>query len=875
MWAQISAGRIWQGEFHNRRKDGSLFWEMASISPVFNDQAVLQHFVAVKEDITERKLAAEKINELNRDFVSFLENTSDFIYFKDTDGCFRFCSQTLADITGHASWRDMIGKHDFEVFPAETAKIYYEEELPLLTTGQPILGKTDPYFDAAGNRGWVSTSKWPLFDDEGRVIGLFGISRDVTERIKSTEQLQLAASVFTHAREGIMITNAAGEIIDVNEAFTRMTSYSRDEVLGRNPRLLNSGRQEAAFYEALWRDLLEHGYWYGEVWNRRKNGQVYAVMQTISAIRNDAGQIGQYLALFSDITPMKEHERQLEQIAHYDALTQLPNRVLLADRLHQAMNQTRRRVQQLAVAYLDLDGFKAVNDTYGHDAGDQLLITLSARMKAALRDGDTLARLGGDEFVAVLLDLSDIAASLPMLARLLAAAAQPVHVGVHVLQVSASLGVTFYPQGDEVNADQLLRQADQAMYQAKLAGKNRYYVFDAEHDRSLRGFHESLEGIRLAMQQNEFVLFYQPKVNMRLGQVVGAEALIRWRHPDKGLLLPAAFLSVIEDHPLAIELGEWVIATALAQMATWRAQGFDLPVSVNLAARQLQQSDFVLRLRTLLAAQPDARASDLELEVLETSALDDLVHVSQVIEACLQLGVRFALDDFGTGYSSLAYLKRLPVAMLKIDQSFVRDMLSDPDDLAILEGVIGLATAFRRQIIAEGVETAVHGEMLLRLGCDLAQGYGIAHPMPAADLPVWAKSWHPDRTWTNKPAVSRDDLAVLFAGVEHQAWLTIIEGHIRGEHTRGEPTSAQLDPHSCRFGQWLNVESRSRYSTHPAFQAVVDLHLDIHGIAAALLELHAGGHHQQALAGLDKLHAQRDALLAQLNRLLPSVEILG
>jgi len=868
MWQAITAGQIWKGEFHNRRKDGTLFWEMASISPVFDVHGALQHFVAVKEDITARKLADEKIRELNRDFVSFLENTSDFVYFKDRNGCFRFCSQTLADITHHASWRDMIGKHDLEVFPPETAQIYYQEELPVFETGQPILGKTDPYFDAAGNHGWVSTSKWPLFDDDGQVTGLFGISRDVTERMQAMESLQLAASVFTHAREGIMITNAAGEIIDVNEAFTRITSYSKEDVLGRNPRLLNSGRQEKAFYEALWRDLIEYGYWYGEVWNRRKSGEVYAVMQTISAVRDGGGQVRHYLALFSDITPMKEHERQLEQIAHFDALTQLPNRVLLADRLHQAMNQTRRRDLRLAVAYLDLDGFKAINDTYGHDAGDQLLITLSARMKAALREGDTLARLGGDEFVAVLLDLADISASLPMLARLLAAAAQPVHVGAHVLQVSASLGVTFFPQMEEVDPDQMLRQADQAMYQAKLAGKNRYYVFDADQDRSLRGYHESLEGIRLAMQQHEFELFYQPKVNMRTGRVVGAEALIRWRHPDKGLLLPAAFLPVIEEHPLAVELGEWVIASALAQMAAWRAVGLDIPVSVNLSARQLQQTDFVVRLRELLAAQPGARASDLELEVLETSALDDLVHVSQVIKACLAFGVRFALDDFGTGYSSLAYLKRLPVALLKIDQSFVRDMLSDPDDLAILEGIIGLAAAFRRQIIAEGVETVVHGEMLLRLGCELAQGFGIAHPMPASDLPDWITSWRPDSSWNNKPAVSRDDLALLFTGVEHQAWIVAIERRIKGERDFSEPA----DPNNCNFGLWLNSESVDRYSAHSAFPVVVNLHQEIHHFAASLLELHASGQHQQALMGLDKLHQQRDALLKQLKRLLPSAE---
>jgi diguanylate cyclase (GGDEF)-like protein len=422
--------------------------------------------------------------------------------------------------------------------------------------------------------------------------------------------------------------------------------------------------------------------------------------------------------------------------------------VLLADRLQQAMVQVQRRHLQLAVTYLDLDGFKAINDHHGHQTGDQVLITLAKRMKEALREGDTLARLGGDEFVAVLIDLEDTQASAPLLDRLLTAAAMPVQVGELNLQVSASLGVTFYPQTYGIDADQLLRQADQAMYQAKVAGKNRYEFFDAERDSSIRGHHESLERIRLALAQSELVLHYQPKVNMHTGQVIGAEALIRWQHPDKGLLAPATFLPVIEDHPLVVEVGEWVIDTALTQIEMWRATGLDLAVSVNIGARQLQQGDFVQRLQAILAKHPKINPPSLELEVLETSALSDIEQVSQVIEECAQIGVKFALDDFGTGYSSLTYLKRLRVATLKIDQSFVRDMLDDPDDLAILEGVIGLASAFKREVIAEGVETIEHGTALLHLGCELAQGYGIARPMSAELLPIWVASWKPDRAWS-------------------------------------------------------------------------------------------------------------------------------
>lgn len=406
----------------------------------------------------------------------------------------------------------------------------------------------------------------------------------------------------------------------------------------------------------------------------------------------------------------------------------------------------------MAVLFLDLDGFKAINDHHGHQAGDQVLVAVAQRMKQVLREGDTLARIGGDEFVAVLVDLDNVSVSSPLISRVLTAAGQPTMLGEISVQVTASIGVTFYPQLNDMDADQLLRQADQAMYLAKLAGKNRYHLFDADQDTHLRGQHERLQRIDLALRQHEFVLLYQPKVNMRTGKMVGAEALIRWRHPQLGLLEPAEFLPVIEDHPLAISVGEWVIEQALSQMETWHATGLDVPISVNIGARQLQQPDFVYRLRTILAGHPQVPGKCVELEVLETNALKDIDQVSQVIAACGQFGVRFALDDFGTGYSSLTYLKRLRVALLKIDQSFVRDMLVDSDDLAILQGVIGLANAFHLQVIAEGVETEAHGTALLALGCELAQGFGIAKPLPADQLPTWAKSWRPAVAWSQIPA---------------------------------------------------------------------------------------------------------------------------
>jgi EAL domain-containing protein (putative c-di-GMP-specific phosphodiesterase class I) len=358
-------------------------------------------------------------------------------------------------------------------------------------------------------------------------------------------------------------------------------------------------------------------------------------------------------------------------------------------------------------------------------------------------------------------------------------------------------------------------------------------LFDAEQDRSIRSHNQSLERIRHALEQHQFVLYYQPKVNMRSGAVIGTEALIRWQHPQHGLLAPARFLPVIENHALAIEIGDWVLNEALTQIETWRAAGLSLPVSVNVGARQLQQPDFVARLRQIMAAHPQVRAGDLELEVLETSALDDVAQVSCIIESCRELGVTFALDDFGTGYSSLTYLKRLAVTQLKIDQSFVRDMLDDPDDLAILEGVLGLANAFQRQVIAEGVETVEHGEMLLQLGCELAQGYGIAHPMPAQDLPAWIAGWRPYNAWVNLAALNGADLPLLFASVEHRAWIAGIEGYLQSE----PGAQAVLDPCQCRFCLWLDGEGKTRHGAEPIFQSVTTLHREVYALAQTLCKL--------------------------------------
>lgn len=741
-------------------KEGAVGLAPVSRALAIDDLSLAHAYQARISDKLHSKV--RDLERLNHERAQILSAASEGIMRLDTEGRHTLVNEAAARLLGYAA-EAMIGVEshglwhhsyaDGRPFPRELCPIH-----ATLTQGDAHSDLTDLWWRKDGSAVLVEYSSTPLIED-GDILGVVLVFRDVTQRKLVESRLEMAASVFRHAREGIVITDAKGNIIEVNDAFTQVSGYCRAEVIGQNPRFLQSGRHGADFYTAMWSDISRVGHWNGEVWNRRKSGDVYVEMLSISAVPDATGAIQNYVALSTDITSLKAHQAELEHQANYDVLTGLPNRLLMVDRLRQALAQSQRRTKTVAVAYLDLDNFKVINDNCGHEVGDCMLIELAKRMSKTLREGDTLARIGGDEFVAIIVDLEQPQDAYLLIERLLEAASSPVelansqeaehssHLQCLQLQVSASIGVTLYPQ-DDVDADVLLRHADVAMYAAKQDGRNRYRLFDLAQEAKVHSRHIRLVAFRGALDAAEFVLHYQPKVNLRSGQVIGVEALIRWQHADLGLLAPGSFLPDMENQPISLEVGEWVISHALEQMLLWQQGGLNLSVSVNVSAYQFQSADFVARLQALLRAHPGVAPGQLELEVLETSALENIAVMAAVMRSVQALGVHISLDDFGTGYSSLIYLRHLPAEVLKIDQSFVRDMLIDTGDLAIVKGVIGLAESFGRQVIAEGVESRAHSEVLLALGCEQAQGYGIARPMPAADVPGWVQGWRQNPLWT-------------------------------------------------------------------------------------------------------------------------------
>lgn len=546
-------------------------------------------------------------------------------------------------------------------------------------------------------------------------------------------EMQLAGTVFEASSDAIMITDARNLIIAVNAAFCEITGYREEEAIGQTPTILSSGKHDADFYRDMWQRLEETGRWSGEIWNRRKNGEIYVEWLTLNAVKNHRGETSHYVAIFADITEHKQAEEHVRHLAHYDALTDLPNRTLFSDRLGQALIKAQRNHGKAAVMFLDLDRFKVINDTLGHSIGDLLLQAVAARLTGCVREGDTVSRLGGDEFVILLPEIRDAEDTYVVAQKLLAAAALPFELRGHELHISASIGISFYPD-DGASAEVLMRNADAAMYRAKEMGRNNYQFYHA--DMNARSFERlAMEtSMRRALEQEQFELYYQPRYEMPGGGIVGVEALIRWHHPDLGLVLPVQFIPLAEETGLILPIGEWVLRTAATQGKAWQQAGLPpLFMAVNISARQFRQIDFAGKVGQILQDTGfDPRW--LELELTETTLMSHAEENVVTLSKLKAMGIRIAIDDFGTGYSSLGYLKRLPVDILKIDCSFVGDMTVSLDDAAIVEAIIAMARSLGLHVVAEGVETVEQSKFLQARKCDEMQGCYFSKPLPVDQL---------------------------------------------------------------------------------------------------------------------------------------------
>jgi diguanylate cyclase (GGDEF)-like protein len=563
-----------------------------------------------------------------------------------------------------------------------------------------------------------------------------------------------------------------------------------------------------------------------------------------------------------------DSSHRLEEIALYDPLTRLPNRRLLAERMDAAVVQAREQGLLLGVCYLDLDGFKPINDTHGHKMGDRVLVTVASRLRGCVREDDTVARLGGDEFVLLMNRMESLSDCATLLERVLASLAQPILIDGHSLAVTGSAGVTLFPQ-DAGDADTLLRHADHAMYQAKQQGRNRFQFFKAIKDQPDQAHELELVRIREAIERDELRLHVQPRVDMRSGRAVGVEALVRWEHPERGLLPPGEFLPLMEGDELLHDLDWWVMDRALRLLEDWQSAGLDLTMSLNLSACSLQDTGFVAALQEMLAQHPGVDPARLLFEIIESEALRDIETTASVIRACAVLGVQFALDGFGNGYASLTDFRCLPAQVVKIDQTVVRDILRSRDGRNLVKGVIGIANAFQREVIAEGVESAAHGLLLMDLGCILAQGYGIADPMPPEQLLPWIKGFRPPQLWTDRPDVdwTTEDLSLLSLEAIHRDWVNRLVRHVSSDTAVRRP---ELEPEACDFGRWYLGTGQARYGEMPSFRSLDAVHRQIHLHAGELLALDRLD--REALTDpIKKLLQERDELVAGIRSLQAEV----
>ncbi len=750
MWDTLTSGRIWHGPLTNQRKNGEIYWEEAHIAPVTDASGMTMHYVGVKLDITEKKHADEAIQRLNRMLQDVLDAASEVaIIATDVDGIITLFNRGAERMLGYGA-EEMVGKQtpvcfhlseeiDHRGRALSEALGYSVSGFPVFVTKAESEGQERrewTYVRKDGSRLWVSLVITTVHSEAGNIVGFLGIAQDITTRKQAEEELQLAAMVYQNSSEAMLVADADNQIIAINPAFTEMTGYTPEEVIGQSPKILSSGRQTPEFYQAMWHEINTTGQWRGEIWNRRKNGEVYVEWLTINTIYGEDGSVHRRAALFSDITKIKENEELIWTQANFDPLTGLPNRRMFQDCLQREIRKAQRANLPLALMFLDLDRFKEINDTLGHSVGDLLLKEAAQRLSHCVRETDTVARLGGDEFIVILNELDRLDSIERVAQDILQELAKPYRLEKNMVYVSASIGITLFPD-DAFEIEALLKNADQAMYAAKNAGRSRFSYFTPSMQEAAQTRMRLTNDLRDALTGNQLMIYYQPIVDLTSGAIHKAEALIRWQHPTSGLISPAEFIPIAEDTGLIVDIGNWVFHQAADQVVRWRSKYHtEFQISINKSPVQFHRDPDTHHHTSWLdyLQQLGLSGQSIVVEITEGLLLDASQEVTEQLLSFRDASIQVSLDDFGTGYSSLSYLKKFDIDYLKIDQGFIRNLTAESNDMALCEAIIVMAHKLGIKVIAEGVETAEQRDLLIAANCDYGQGYLFSRPVPAREF---------------------------------------------------------------------------------------------------------------------------------------------